>query len=91
MIEFPEKSVPVLYVPEPLLGFAHGQTSDHPKDGLTLYGPASTPDRAQITIGAIGTKHGLALRTRSVRFWRWGVPPELNGNHSNSMCEFGKN
>jgi len=59
LIEFPEKSVPVLYVPEPSLGFAHGQTSDNPKDGLTLYGPASKPDRAQITIGAIGTKHGL--------------------------------
>lgn len=64
MIEFPEKSVPVLYVPEPSLGFAHGQTSDHPKNGLTLYGPASTPDRAQITIGAIGTKHGLDFLRR---------------------------
>ena len=64
MIEFSEKSVPVLYVPEPSVGFAHGQTSDHPKDGLTLYGPASTPDRGQITIGAVGTKQGLAFLRR---------------------------
>ena len=64
MIEFPEKSVPVLYVSEPSLGFAHGQTSDHPKDGLTLYGPASTPDRRLITIGVIGTKHGLDFLRR---------------------------
>lgn len=64
MIELLEKSLPVLYVPEPLLGFAHRQTSDHPKDGLTLYGPASTPDREQITIGVIGTKHGLSFLRR---------------------------
>ncbi len=64
MIEFSEKPIPVLYVPEPTLGFAHEQTSDHPKDGLTLYGPASKPDRLQITIGAIGTKHGLGFLRR---------------------------
>ncbi len=64
MIEFSEKSVPVLYIPEPPLGFGHGQASDHPKDGLTLYGPASKPDRPQITIGAVGTKHGLELLCR---------------------------
>ena len=64
MIEFSEKSVPVLYIPEPPLGFGHGQASDHPKDGLTLYGPASKPDRPQITIGAVGTEHGLDLLCR---------------------------
>lgn len=59
MISFSEQSLPVLYVPEPSLGFGHGQTSDHPKDGLTLYGPAIAPDRPQIAVGAVGSKHGL--------------------------------
>ena len=64
MNKFFEKSISTLHIPEPQLGFAHGQTSDHPKDGLALYGPVSLPSRIQITIGAIGTKNGLKYLRR---------------------------
>jgi len=38
-MELSEKSPEVIYIDEPELSFGHGQTSDHPKDGLFLYGP----------------------------------------------------
>jgi hypothetical protein len=44
-----------------MLGFGHGQSCDHPKDGLYLYGPASPPERADISIGVVGTAAGIAL------------------------------
>ena len=65
MISFPETSLPALFIDEPVLGFGHGQTSDHPKDGLYLFGPADPPDRPLITVGVIGTTHGLGF------FRRW--------------------
>lgn len=60
MTSLPEKSFPVIYLPEPLLGFGHDQTSEHPKDGLFLYGPnRRAAGRREIVIGVIGTKAGL--------------------------------
>lgn len=52
----------VIHVDEPALGFAHGQTAAHPKDGLFLYGPPSVnlnPKRMEI--GVIATEEGLRL------------------------------
>lgn len=54
------------FVDEPALEFAHGQTAEHPRDGLYLYGPlqtASTPKA--IEYGVIGTEAGIE------RFSRW--------------------
>lgn len=59
MIEFPEKTLETLFIEEPALGFGYGQQIDHPKDGLTLYGPQSRPTRKDITIGVVGTKSGV--------------------------------
>jgi hypothetical protein len=42
----PENSLNVIHIDEPDLSFGHGQTCDHPKDGLFLYGPHSAPARA---------------------------------------------
>jgi hypothetical protein len=65
MTDLPEKSLNVIYVKEPELYFGHGQTSDHPKDGLFLYGPHSAPNRSkEICVGAIGTKQGLSFLRR---------------------------
>jgi hypothetical protein len=42
-MQLPEKQLPVVYIEEPELAFGHGQNSDHPKDGLFLYGPHAGP------------------------------------------------
>lgn len=77
-MEFPEKSLEVLYIPEPQLNFGHKQSCDHPKDGLFLYGPHNMPSRVkEICIGALGTPEGLSF----LRDWaqklcrRVDVPP----------------
>lgn len=55
------------FIPEPLLAFGHGQQSDHPKDGLFLYGPESGSRLPRdVTIGAVGTKKGLQYLRRWV-------------------------
>lgn len=61
MTELKEKSLEVIHLDEPMLGFGRGQVCDHPKDGLFLYGPnAAFPCSRSITIGVIGTADGLA-------------------------------
>jgi hypothetical protein len=56
------------HVPEPRLVFGHGQETEHPKDGLFLFGPlqeSGTP--VDMRIGVIGTDEGLE------RFRRWSA------------------
>jgi len=58
-MELPEKSLRVIHIPEPLLGFGHGQLCEHSKDGLYLYGPSAAGKRpAEISIGVVGTATG---------------------------------
>jgi len=60
-MELPNKSLKVIHIDEPELTFGHGQTCDHPKDGLFLYGPNSGPTRPrEVSVGVIGTKDGLS-------------------------------
>lgn len=67
-MELQEKTLDVIYIKEPRLTFGHGQISDHPKDGLFLYGPHAGPLRSkEISIGVIGTKEGLSL------FRNWAI------------------
>lgn len=67
-MEIAEKSLPVIYIEEPDLSFGHGQTSDHPKDGLFLYGPHAAPARSkEVVVGVIGTKDGLSY------FRKWAI------------------
>jgi len=45
---------------EPELLFGHAQRMEHPKDGLLLYGPLSTPHgTGSLRIGVISTAEGL--------------------------------
>lgn len=61
-MEFPEKTIEILHVPEPPLEFGHAQLCEHPKDGLFLYGPHDGPEPVRhISIGIIGTETGLDL------------------------------
>jgi hypothetical protein len=77
-MELPEKPLPVVYIEEPELAFGHGQNSDHPKDGLFLYGPHAGPARSrEISVGVIGTKEGLSyFRSWAIRLGGFvSVPP----------------
>lgn len=59
-MKFKEKMIEVLHIDEPELQFDHNQKTDHPKDGLFLYGPnRDSSFRGDISIGVIGTKTGL--------------------------------
>jgi hypothetical protein len=56
----------MIHVDEPALLFGFGQSAEHPKDGLFLYGPpSSNQNPARMDIGVIGTPEGLA------RYQRW--------------------
>lgn len=58
-MEFPEKSLEVVYVPEPMLEFGHAQVCDNPKDGLPLYGPfQGSNDVDNIRVGVVATPKG---------------------------------
>lgn len=60
-MELSREFLEVIHIDEPQLSFGHGQTCDHPKDGLYLYGPHSGPTRTrEVSIGVIGTKDGLS-------------------------------
>ena len=48
------------HIDEPLLSFGFNQKTEHPKDGLFLYGPpASNQNPARMDVGVIGTPHGI--------------------------------
>jgi hypothetical protein len=67
-MKLPENTLEVAYITEPDLAFGHGQSSDHPKDGLFLYGPHSGPVRPkEVSIGVIGTNDGLSY------FRNWAI------------------
>jgi hypothetical protein len=67
-MDLPKESLKVLHIDEPELSFGHGQTCDHPKDGLFLYGPHSGPTRPrEVSVGVIGTKDGLSY------FRNWAI------------------
>jgi len=58
----------LVHVPEPALTFGFGQTAEHPKDGLFLFGPpASNQNPARMDVGVIGTPKGLARYENWVR------------------------
>ena len=74
MIQFPETSLQVMHIDEPQLQFGHGQTLDHPKDGLFLYGPHQLPKRREISVGLIATESGEKL----FRDWLGQVLKQVN-------------
>ena len=57
-MEFPETSLTIVHFDEPDLMFGLGQCLDHPKDGLTLYGPNQPSRRTEVNVGVIATKQG---------------------------------
>lgn len=60
MMELPERTMQIVHLPEPLMEFGNHQTSDHPKDGLFLYGPHEGSQRTRpISVGVVGTSDGI--------------------------------
>lgn len=57
-MDFPEAPLKIIHLDEPDLLFGLGQQLDHPKDGLTLYGPNQRARRSEIAVGVIATEHG---------------------------------
>lgn len=75
-MNFPPPGLKIEYIPEPELSFGHGQKSDHPKDGLYLYGPHGGRP-GDVSIGVVGTEVGLKyFRSFAIRLGGWiNVPP----------------
>jgi hypothetical protein len=74
----------IIHVDEPELGFAHGQTATHPKDGLFLYGPPSVnlnPKRMEV--GVIATEEGLRLYQAWVRSIAGAIAAPDTGKSAN--------
>lgn len=62
MTSFKETTLFADHIEEPKLEFAFGQKTDHPKDGLFLYGPRfPASGAASLRVGVIGTKRGLGF------------------------------
>ena len=54
------KSLQMIFLPEPLLEFGHGQKMVYPRDGLFLFGPSGdSSDVPAVRYGAIGTPDGV--------------------------------
>jgi hypothetical protein len=50
----------ITHIDEPMLSFGFNQQTEHPKDGLFLYGPpASNQNPARMDVGVIGTAEGI--------------------------------
>lgn len=56
----------LLQIPEPKLLFGHGQSLEHPQDGLTLFGPYSQ-NQGSVRYGVIGTESELE------KFRKWSA------------------
>jgi hypothetical protein len=51
----------LLFYPEPLLSFGYDQCLEHPKDGLTVFGPIDDERKpSEMRVGVIGTPEGLS-------------------------------
>ncbi|MBL8705971.1 MAG: hypothetical protein JNM30_14060 [Rhodospirillales bacterium] len=60
-MEIPEKTLNVVHIAEPVMEFGNGQTCDHPKDGLFLYGAHDGPRSVRhVSVGVVGTEQGIA-------------------------------
>ena len=88
-MDLPEKSLEVIHIEEPELSFGHGQTCDHPKDGLFLYGPHAAPARSrEVSVGVIGTKDGLTyFRNWAIALGGFvAVPPPKKTDKANRLA-----
>ena len=87
-MKFKEPSLAVEHIGEPELEFGFEQRSQHPKDGLFLYGPHA-PENAvrEVRIGVVGAPSGI----KHFRTWAnqliagVGVPPPGKGEKQDRL------
>lgn len=87
-MNFQSKEIQVEYFDEPQLAFHYGQTTDHPKDGLFLYGPHKKNFRSkEISIGVVGTSNGINIfRNWAVKLGGFiSVPPPTKKEKENRL------
>jgi len=87
-MELPEQHLEVMHIEEPELSFGHGQTCDHPKDGLFLYGPHAALARSrEVSVGVVGTKDGLSyFRNWAIALGGFvSVPPPKKTDKANRL------
>lgn len=74
------------YIPEPRCVFGFGQSMEHPKDGLTAFGPVHDHRQPkQLRVGAIGTPDGLRYLRQWVTSIQSAVPVSREGDPKQSM------
>lgn len=70
------------HLPEPRLQFAYGQSCEHPKDGLFLFGPYdSSGCQGGVRYGTLGTTQGIERFRRWVGQVRSTITPEKSAPH----------
>jgi hypothetical protein len=87
-MDFPEQSLQVLHLPEPLLEFGAAQDTAHPKDGLFLYGPYLKSRKTRdVRVGAVGTAAGIGYFRAWVTAIKKGidVPPPTKGEKQDRL------
>lgn len=76
----------LIHVPERALAFGFGQTAEHPKDGLFLFGPtASNQNPARMDVGVIGTPQGIARYEHWVKMLGSTIAAPTKGKDENKM------
>lgn len=76
----------MIHIEEPSLAFGFGQTAEHPKDGLFLYGPpVSNQNPARMDIGVIGTAEGVARYQKWVQELAQPIAAPESGKPQNKM------
>ncbi|MEW6538888.1 MAG: hypothetical protein AB1448_09925 [Pseudomonadota bacterium] len=74
----------VTHIDEPLLSFGFNQKTEHPKDGLFLFGPpASNQNPARMDVGVIGTSDGIRRYETWVRALAATIAAPESGREEN--------
>lgn len=74
----------MIHIEEPLLSFGFDQKTEHPKDGLFLYGPpASNQNPARMDVGVIGTADGIRRYEAWVKAVSGTIPAPETGREEN--------
>lgn len=74
----------LIHIDEPMLSFGFNQQTEHPKDGLFLYGPpASNQNPARMDVGVIGTADGIRRYEAWVKTLSSTIPAPATGREEN--------
>jgi hypothetical protein len=76
----------LIEIAEPKLLFGYGQSIEHPKDGLMLYGPKESPlAGSKLRIGVVSTAAGLRRYSKCVGRLAKPISPALTDNPNHTL------